>query len=1127
MARSIQQSALRVHVALQLDDAPLSDALQTFVASGDAKGGDKCLQLLECGLNDWQTLVQLQRVLTALHRPPKLRARTLLRRDAKYDEWTLALGFHSQAEDVLWSFANALMLRLRSAGVVARVLLGPRVVLSLGSAFGTEQPQVHWEGESEWTQVVVTAVDESRTEMQRVLLQEAPVGDDLANLKYPGLVPVVDNMLSNNKDARKPIAVVLRGIPGSGKSTLGREIGAICRQKGVVFTACSADFTFETPRGYMFDAKKLHAAHSRCKRDFTRAIEENAREHVVLVDNTSTQMWEYEPYEEIARLHGCSFRILEMTCPDVVTAFRMGQRNSHGVPPDKVVSMFLRWEKDARAQCFAPQFEHAPLSANPLSDGKVGGLTYLGLFLDAKSKKKLLEQVPTIHSNSAADHVTLFYRPNKQYVRMAELGSQFVVRGVEVVQDGRGQTLRVELGDQLPLPLRNKIPHITLSTQSGVSAAYSNELLENKRASRSILDPPMQLKAHVGAALFVQNQRVITTSSPFAVESSLAQESPQANPNNPHEEDSRTNLFILCVGEGDLTEETEANGRPRDASATKLLLRAQIQHHIGSSSKLRRLVCVQRSHASSSISTTALLRNLHGFLLSPYIFDDIAVIPTVDPFQTFEGALGKYQRPAGFGRITMLTTLPGAQWLLRWVEYLKGTTVSIIRLGSQPDSVHPLTPRCPSVMSILDLLEANIQEQTRSVALHGVDTVRIAWAGVRKVDIFTAEKEVRRVDTTLPGMGSDVIEICVVLPTGSDPSEVSSLQELLICAIQRNTAVRHLAASCILGKFYFSLCGVGSYSPVFCVHMVSPTEIGAAAAPFKMLTYCENQLQTSRADCEVEVYSVLTPILRNILWSGCVHVWLPSECSISPLVNLVSERLVLVYLQHLNSTSKRATAAEVESGRIIFTLYDMLTYLSTMNGDHLVATLGDSLLDLQGNENAQSAWREAIASILHQCRIVLDSYHCVGMGDTWKGSASLNAAHHLDVLMSLLKTIPTGNAAPVRTYLELPSRQQWNVLHSHALCDRLKTTAATLISQLDDGRNAGDTIFFSCAPGQIARRIDMTSSSFDVVVHVMMTLRGLDDGSHFDGVLPKEYVIRRAETDEALGDAASSYSSSS
>ncbi|POM57645.1 Hypothetical protein PHPALM_37812 [Phytophthora palmivora] len=400
ITRSIQQSVVRVRVWLHLsvaeaETASLRDLLTKFEQKFETRRGhavtqrrDVRVELLECGLNSWQHLVELQRVLMGLKRPTEqLTTKTTLRHDAKYDEWTLSLAFLKASEDALWRFATTLMLRLQSCGVLSKVLLDPRrLIVPLESTFvewtNMDIDEYQWEGQQVCSQVLVNVSDESRDDIQRVFLPPVrELEDPFAELRYPELVSIVDDMLSSNSDAKKPVVVILRGIPGSGKSTLGREIEAICRHRGAAFTVCSADFFFETTRGYVFDVKKLGAAHSKCKADFTRALEgdiprnlgggrqRRPRQHLVLVDNTSTQRWEYEPYEDIAKLHGSRVHIVEMECADALMAFRMGQRNSHGVPPDKVVSMFMRWEKDPRAHCFTPQFEHARLTTNPLSDG--------------------------------------------------------------------------------------------------------------------------------------------------------------------------------------------------------------------------------------------------------------------------------------------------------------------------------------------------------------------------------------------------------------------------------------------------------------------------------------------------------------------------------------------------------------------------------------------------------------------------------------------------------------------------------------------------------------------------------------------------------------------------------------
>ncbi|RLN25757.1 hypothetical protein BBJ28_00004660 [Nothophytophthora sp. Chile5] len=1196
IARSIQTSVLRVRVALQLgatqaDEVPLSDGVLAFAGALDARLSptvtseyDVRVDLLECGLNSWENLVELQRVVTGVQRPRQredgceqenlLAGKTTLRHDAKYGEWILALGFTHPSEDLLWTFATSLKLRLRSAGVLSKVLLAShRVVVPLAAAFvegadgAADLAQFQWEGRHAWSQIVVVPAASS-DEIQRINL--APVAfpvdssscspsESILALRYPALVSVVDGMLTANTDITKPIVIILRGIPGSGKSSLGREIEAICQQQGVAFTACSADYFFETPRGYAFDVKKLGVAHNKCKSDFTKAIQSGIprrrsddgvergglRQHIILVDNTSTQKWEYEPYEEIAKAHGSRVHVMEMECPDVFTAFRMGQRNSHGVPPDKVVSMFLRWELDARALRFTPQFEHTSLIANPLSNGHVGGVSFIGLFLDADSRQKLLEGIPLTHPNNIVEHVTLFYRPSKQYTRDAELGALFTVKGVEVVSDARGQALRVELDDNLPLQIRNKIPHITLSTTEGVSASYSNDLLVDGTATRTILAPPIEFTARVGAALLVQNQRVITTTSPFAVtgvpvNAENGASTMKATPRC-------TKLFVLYVEESDLVAGTETEEKRDDLVNARLLLQVQIQHHLGSICKAHRLLCVQRSQASSAVSSAELLRGLERhFLLSPLHeveFDDMMVIPAPQPFQAFEEILLKTQTANGSGqinRLSMLTTsLEPLQWPLRGVEMLQNAAVNVIRVGHPDDAIRTnaaLAPPCSTISSILDLLRINIQEETRSEVFRGMRVVGDAVAHVVEMDSAAWQRSVRRVDSTLLGLGSDVIELCLMLPCTVDSSAVEPLQRKLKMAMQARETVRHVANSRHPCQFYFRLCTLSSYTPVFCVRMLNPSPVdnkAEDAITLAQMEFCETQQQTLRGVCDNECYTVLVALLRAILRGRCT--FLPSECRLSSLVSLLSEHLTLRYLEYVASSSEvdvRPSAGDIASGRIIHELYSMLAYLAKWDEEDWLAAFGGLLRPLLGDNTTQLAWQRAMIRAMRDCEAVLDRYGCARERSV--GFSPPNPAGHLAVLAALIYpdkavSIATdvenddsaATIAPVRTYIELPTRCQWDLLYSHALCDQLREAALAVAAQ-DEFRTRPGHCFFHCAPSQVARRVDIVTPSLELLRAVIHHLSESDpaqsdveaEGDEDCVFLPSGFVVRHASSDE-------------
>ncbi|KAK1929266.1 NEDD4-binding protein 2-like 2 [Phytophthora citrophthora] len=1132
--RSIQQSPVRVRVSLQLgaedDTEPLKDLLSRFEQQFEARRRDAVTQshhirvgLLECGLHSWQHLLELQRVLAALKRPisqgeeAQLMSKTRLKHNAKYDEWMLSLGFNRASEDELWSFASSLMLRLKSCGVLSRVLLtSHRLTVPLETAFvewgSMEVDKFTWEGKHTWSQVVVQLEDECREEIQRVFLPSiCPVKDDpLAELRYPELIPLVDNMLSGNTDVKKPVVVILRGIPGSGKSTLGREIEVICRQRGVAFTACSADFFFETPKGYVFDVSKLGSAHSECKAGFTKAIHGDiprvgggrATQHVVLVDNTNTQRWEYETYENIAMSRGSHVHIVEMRSEDALMAYRMGQRNSHGVPPDKVVSMFMRWEEDPRAYSFTPQFEHARLTRNPLSDGDVGGLTYLGLFLDCDSQRKLLSEIPPVHKSTLADHITLFYRPNKQYTRDAELGASFTVRGVEVVQDDRGQTLRVELDDDLPLQVRNKIPHITISTVDGVSASYSNDLLDSASAKRTVLDPPIELTTYLGAALFIQNQRVISTSPPFGVD--ICSSKNVDEDAKKFQADTISRLFVLYVSESDLAGSTGED-------ATKLLWQGQILRSMGSRVRSRRLLCVQREVVSSSSSLHSILKTRSLFLPAQY-FDDMVMIEQSPSFQGFEDTVSKYVLAPSFGRIAQFTLMTSVaestQWPLHKMICLRDASLSATRIDLQEQvaqTTTTLSPACTTILSSLDILGINIQEEARSTIVAGIGSVRDAWTLVVGTDDRYA---VQRMDTTLLGLSSSVVEVSLTLPHNTTSTDLQILETKLLRALNSSQSTRHIVRSCAPGQFYFSLSTLSSCALNFCVRMTShPHNDGSDDVQLK---FCETQLRVSREICDIEAYTVLVALLRAILLRCCSL--LPSECRLSSLINLTSERLILHYLENIGGEHAIPTADEVTSGRIIFSLYDLLALLSKLSPTEWSTAFGDSLLELQGSRTAQTMWRQALENVARNSTTILASHRCVNL----KQTTQLNPKDHVQVVVDLMKVSPTGNGheSPTRAYIEVSSRSTWSSLHSLACCDKLRSAAAMVLAQ-DDDRNNGDRLeFFTCAPSLVSRRVDVMSSSLDLLRDVLSKLDAIEGGS--EGALSGDYTICMEETDEEI-----------
>lgn len=95
---------------------------------------------------------------------------------------------------------------------------------------------------------------------------------------------------------RAPSVYIVRGLSGSGKSSISNAIKAAVGAGNVV--VASADDYFMRPDGsYVFVGTQLPDAHAACKQTFVAALDAGAP--VIILDNTNTAAWEYAPYEQL------------------------------------------------------------------------------------------------------------------------------------------------------------------------------------------------------------------------------------------------------------------------------------------------------------------------------------------------------------------------------------------------------------------------------------------------------------------------------------------------------------------------------------------------------------------------------------------------------------------------------------------------------------------------------------------------------------------------------------------------------------------------------------------------------------------------------------------------------------
>jgi predicted kinase len=185
----------------------------------------------------------------------------------------------------------------------------------------------------------------------------------------------------------KRIMVILRGLPGSGKSSFAQKLymkfaGATSNRDRVKL--CSADSFFmkevnppdvlvgralvgqlgRPQLEYQFNPALLGQAHQKCWQDAYQACCDDVP--LIIIDNTNSQMWEYANYQCLAKLAGYAVTIQEVGIDLVPAPLNDGSpvrsimtkeklelwfgRQTHGVPLQAFLAMWWRWELDPQAK---------------------------------------------------------------------------------------------------------------------------------------------------------------------------------------------------------------------------------------------------------------------------------------------------------------------------------------------------------------------------------------------------------------------------------------------------------------------------------------------------------------------------------------------------------------------------------------------------------------------------------------------------------------------------------------------------------------------------------------------------------------------------------------------------------
>ncbi|KAM6362136.1 LOW QUALITY PROTEIN: NEDD4-binding protein 2 [Alca torda] len=151
--------------------------------------------------------------------------------------------------------------------------------------------------------------------------------------------PPVCHMMRKKMQLIGQVLVLLRGVPGSGKSYLARTL-LEDNPGGIIL---STDDYFYKHGQYHYDPDCLGEAHDWNRKRAKEAFE--MRISPIIIDNTNIQAWEMKPYVTLAQQFKYKVMFRE---PDTWWKFKpkeLERRNIHGVSKEKIKRMLERYER--------------------------------------------------------------------------------------------------------------------------------------------------------------------------------------------------------------------------------------------------------------------------------------------------------------------------------------------------------------------------------------------------------------------------------------------------------------------------------------------------------------------------------------------------------------------------------------------------------------------------------------------------------------------------------------------------------------------------------------------------------------------------------------------------------------
>jgi len=133
-------------------------------------------------------------------------------------------------------------------------------------------------------------------------------------------------------DHEKKTLILLRGLPGSGKSSLANTLSE--DGKYPVFSV--DDFFTDNISGkYKFEFEKNHLAYKACEENVKNEMKAGTEK--IFLDNTFTLEWEMESYFKLASEF--NYRVYVVTVEN-----RHGGKNTHGISDEQIRKMAEKYK---------------------------------------------------------------------------------------------------------------------------------------------------------------------------------------------------------------------------------------------------------------------------------------------------------------------------------------------------------------------------------------------------------------------------------------------------------------------------------------------------------------------------------------------------------------------------------------------------------------------------------------------------------------------------------------------------------------------------------------------------------------------------------------------------------------